>query len=980
MDLTTGQEIGPGAADAGRALVAGLDEHHLRMLAEMWSIIDSPLSESERLRELARLAVPAIGDWCSIELISGEALLSALVAHEDPDRVAAVASLRRERPIGESGVVEEVIRTGRPVLIRSVTDDQLAASAPDEEHLEAIRSLGIRSAIVAPMVARGATLGALTVVTAESGRSYGDGDLAFVREVARRAAAAIDNARLFDAERSAREAAESEGRRLAALQRITSAFAHALAPEDVASAALDEAMSVTGAMRGTCMLASEDGDALEGFAFAGYPEDVGPQVRRIPLTARVPSVEAFASGVPWFADSAAEVRARYPDLDAPTGGEAFAAVPLLLAGQPIGALTLRFGRRRAFGEEDRAFLFTLAQLAAGALARARRFRAEQDAHERATLLVRAGEALDAGIGVEARLSRLLEVIVPRVADVCMIELMDGDARVPAIVRAEDPETERGFRELRARASGAPPGQAEWVRATGEPVLMAEMDDLEWARNLARLGAEGEIERFRTVRPRSAVIVPIVARGRRTGIIMLVSTRTDRRYGPDDLVFAEELGRRAGLAVDNARLYEQAQRAAAVEQARGRRLDAMAEASLAVHQQRALDERVRVVADRARQLVGANLASAVVFGDAGWHDAIVGCSRSTRSAAWAGHEHAFAVSDLAAGVSASGRTVRLGRRDLPVSGAAPAPQSPPRPRTLLAIPLVGQDGSALGVLQLADRYVGDFTDEDQALLEEYARMAALAVGNARLEERERQVAHTLQESLLPGELPTIPGVALAARYTAGGAGTEVGGDLYDVFPWGDDWLVLVGDVCGKGAQAAALTALVRYTIRAESMREDDPARVLRLLNTAILRQRSDGRFCTLALARLTRSARGATLHLACAGHPPPLVRRRSGRIERLLVRGGILGFYPEVKLGATRVELGLGDTMLMFTDGASEARGPDGMLGVRGLERILREAGPVEPGVLAAEIEREVVEHASGSVRDDMALLVLTILDGVSPAG
>jgi GAF domain-containing protein len=972
MDLTTRADVELGPAKPGPSGIAELAEHHLRMLAEMWSIIDSPLSEPERLHELARLAVPAIGDWCSIELIGGETLVNVLMAHQDPARVARVKGLRRERPLDEGGIVAEVIRTGRPVLIREVSDERLAASAPDAEHLAVLRSLGIRSGIVAPLVARGATLGALTLVTAESGRTYGEADLAFVREVARRAAAAIDNARLFDAERSARQAAESEGRRLAALQRVTSAFAHALRPEDVGDAALGEAMAVTGALRGTCMLVSEDGDALEAVAFAGYPEEARAAVRRIPLTGRVPSLDAFATGVPWFAGSADELRARYPDLEAPDGGEAYAVAPLVLAGQPIGALTLRFAEPRAFGEEDRAFLYTLAQLCAGALARARRYRSEQDARERATLLARAGAALDASIGVEARLRRLLQVLVPSVADVCILELSDGEETIPVIVGAGEPDAQRAFLDLRARASRAEAGYAEQVRATGEPVLLTDIDEEQWARNLARLGAEDESVRFRHIRARSAVIVPVVARGRRIGIIVLISTHADRRYGQEDVVFAEELGRRAGLAVDNARLYERAQRAAAAEHARGRRLDALAKASLAVHQARLLDERVRMAADRARELMGANLASVVVLGEAGWYDPIIGTSRSSRAAPWAGRERDFAVSDIAAGVAASRRSLRLGRGDMPAAAGVAEGSTARGPRNLLAIPLLAQDQEVLGVLQVADRYVGDFTDEDQVLLEEYARMASLAVENARLEERERLVARTLQESLLPDKLPSIPGVALAARYTAGGAGTEVGGDIYDVFPWGDGWLVLVGDVCGKGAPAAALTALVRYTIRAESRREDDPARVLDLLNTAILSQRGDGRFCTVALGRLTRTARGATLELACAGHPAPFIRRRDGRIERLLAPGGILGFYPDVTLEATRVELGPGDTLVMFTDGASEARGPDGMLGDEGLERILREAGPLDPGALAGRIEEAVVEHSAGPVRDDLVVLVVTI--------
>ena len=144
----------------------------------------------------------------------------------------------------------------------------------------------------------------------------------------------------------------------------------------------------------------------------------------------------------------------------------------------------------------------------------------------------------------------------------------------------------------------------------------------------------------------------------------------------------------------------------------------------------------------------------------------------------------------------------------------------------------------------------FDRRDLELAEELARRCATAVENARLYGERAYIARTLQESLLPSELPEIPGIETAARFRPTGEGNEMGGDFYDLFSSGGrGWTVVMGDVCGKGPDAAAVTALARYTLRAAAMRERLPSRGLHVLNEALLRQRTDRRFCTVAYAYL-----------------------------------------------------------------------------------------------------------------------------------
>ena len=218
---------------------------------------------------------------------------------------------------------------------------------------------------------------------------------------------------------------------------------------------------------------------------------------------------------------------------------------------------------------------------------------------------------------------------------------------------------------------------------------------------------------------------------------------------------------------------------------------------------------------------------------------------------------------------------LGRAGRPRRGARArhaAPVGRVGPDAMLAVPILVRDGSA-GTITLYDRA---FSEPDIALAEDLGLRIGAAVDNARLYRTRAAIAQTLQQSLLPPELPEIPGIEIAAHYRPAGEGIEVGGDFYDVFSTGEhEWFAVMGDVCGKGAQAAAVTAMVRYTIRAAVMRNRSPAGILRWLNAAMLRQRA-GRFVTIAIARLELDDDGTVLAtVSSGGHPLPRILRSTG---------------------------------------------------------------------------------------------------------
>jgi GAF domain-containing protein len=282
------------------------------------------------------------------------------------------------------------------------------------------------------------------------------------------------------------------------------------------------------------------------------------------------------------------------------------------------------------------------------------------------------------------------------------------------------------------------------------------------------------------------------------------------------------------------------------------------------------------------------------------------------------------------------------------------------------------GQRLGVMTLSTAESGRILGpEELAVLEDLGRRAAVAVDAARVHRQRSAIARTLQSSLLPPVLPEIAGVEAAALYRAAGEGIDVGGDFYDLFNVADDeWIAVIGDVCGKGPEAAAVTALARYTIRAAAVRRRSPAAILRWLNDAMCRQDLHGRFCTIACLHLDTSRPAIRATVSCGGHPPALVRRADGSVEELGPPGTLLGLVPDPHLEDEHAELRAGDALVLFTDGITEARAPQRVLEPDDLRRALSGM----PGDSARRIVERLTALAMGAEgtppRDDIAVLAL----------
>ena len=295
------------------------------------------------------------------------------------------------------------------------------------------------------------------------------------------------------------------------------------------------------------------------------------------------------------------------------------------------------------------------------------------------------------------------------------------------------------------------------------------------------------------------------------------------------------------------------------------------------------------------------------------------------------------------------------------------------RSLMIVPM-STGGRRLGTIAFTlSEGARRYDRADLSVAEELGRRAGVAIDNARLYRERSYIARTLQESLLPPELPDVAGAEVAARFHPAGEATEVGGDFYDMFDTSHGWGIVMGDVCGKGADAAAVTALARYTLRTLGVQETSPAEVLRKLNDALLRQRGDRRFCTVAYASMNVNGKGtADVCLATGGHPLPYVLRADGTVEAVGVPGTLLGVLPDVRLTDTAVHLGRGDLLVLYTDGVIEARGPTGVFTNDELAAVLAGCAGLDANSVAARIESAALEIQEGNARDDIAILVVRI--------
>ena len=730
---------------------------HYRVVADAGVALTAALDYEVTLGEFARLCARRVSDWCFVFMAADDGTIRQLAAaHVDPERQRLAHLLLTRYPVDpdRSEGPAKVIRTGKPELLTVVSDELLEALADDEENLRMLKALGLRSAMITPLIARGRIIGAIAFASAESGQVFGRDDLALAEDLSTRAAAAVDNAQLYQRMSAAERAARETREQLAAILGGVADGVTAQAPDGSLVYANDAAARQLGLRSADELLHADVADIVGRYELLGVDREPFP-LERLPGRRALAGEDPPPELICYRLKSTGEER----------WSQVKATAILDEGGTPVLAINV---------VED-----VTDQL-------------EREESQR--LLAEASGALASSLEVSETFPRVAVAVARRLGDWCSLEIVDADgsSRMVAFA-ASEPDRQPAAEELMRRYPVGGEGRRYLGRelASGQSTLISDVTDQDFA---AAARDPEHLALFRQLRPRSAMTVPMVVRGRTIGAITVVTSVSGRRLDQDDLFLLEEVAGRCALALDNARLY---------------------------------NERSRI-------------------------------------------------------------------------------------------------------------------------------------------------ARTLQESLLPPLLPELPGLDVAARFRAAGSGIEVGGDFYDLFELGDaGWAVAIGDVCGKGTGAAAITALARYTVRAAAMRQQGPSQILSLLNEALLRQRTDRRFCTVLFGRIAPNGRGASFDFASGGHPLPLLLRADGSSE-LGVPGTLLGIVPDPALSDDSVKLEPGDALVLYTDGVTDAGAPDRIWTPSALGEELGSPHGLDADEIAERTLAAALNGVGADPRDDIAIMVLKV--------
>ena len=590
--------------------------------------------------------------------------------------------------------------------------------------------------------------------------------------------------------------------------------------------------------------------------------------------------------------------------------------------------------------------------------------AERLAEQRERVIAEASTVLGASLEVQETMQQLAVLVVPRLADWCLVHLLRDGEIEPVAIAHSDPEAMRWASELAARYPTRADSESRVaaVLRSGRAQVINDITD-----DMLVAAAEGEehLNVLRNAGMSSAMIVPIPAAGQTVGAVTFVSSDSDCRFEAHDLELARRLAERAGLAIDNARAHEAEREARDAAESTGRRLAALESISLVGFSTES-SEVLPALLTRARDALQADRATLLLLDEEAGELRI---HRAVGIDAEVAAEVRVPVGKGAAGrIAAQDAPLVIDDlNEFPVVGR----YLRERGGSLAGVPL-HVAGKVAGVLHLSSDQRGRFGQQDTELLSELAERVALVIERTSLWEREHTMAETLQRSFLPERLPTIEGVALAAHYQPAAKGMEIGGDWYDVLRCSDGTVALaVGDVVGKGLHAAAAMGQVRNALRAYAYEGHDPGAILRRLND-LVESIGDPVLTTLWIGKL--DPRNRALTYANAGHPPAVLLLAGGDVVMIDDAKSLpLGVQSDLRVKPSVRPLDPRDLLLLFTDGLVERH--DLPIG-DGLER-LRDC--LQGRTLACEsLLGLVLEHLVGDdPEDDVALLAAQIEDAPS---
>lgn len=794
-------------------------------------------------------------------------------------------------------------------------------------------------------------------------------------DVDRRLAAQADHEALLEGERAARVESEQARQRVERLQLISAGLARAATRGDVGRVVIEQLVPSMDALAGGVSQLDPTGQRLMFIASAGTRSDE-LTFPFVPLDDAALSRDVIRSGQPIFIRSREEFTRRYPELEdlQMTGGfEAIATLPLLVDGRPIGSLALIFGGPREFPDTERQHLEIVSNLCAQSLRRAQALEVEQSLAARLARLQEISDLALARLPIDDLLAEIPGRVAALLAcDTVRVFLLEESGR--DLVQCGGTAFDAQSTPLRVPVGR---GFAGRVAERGEAVVLDDLSLIDVVGDA--LGSE----------VRSAAGVPLQAETL-LGVLD-VGSRQLRHFDTAEIELLRLAADRIARAIERDRLFE-------LERAARERSEFLERTNAVLTRSLEIPDIMRRVAQAAVPRLGDWCQLAVFTDEPSSTPTIEVAHVDPEKLKWAQELRDRFPYDPASlsGIPAAVRSgttqfypeindelIDLATADRDVRDALKRLHV----RSSIIVPLRGRTG-VLGALQLVRAESGRrYTQADVQLAEAVAARTAIALENARLYERERAIAGTLQQSLLPPHLPQVKGIEIAHRYWTASDTSLVGGDFYDVINVdAHSWGVIVGDVSGKGISAAALTGVARQTARAAARHSVGPSGVLAWLDDAIKDQADQfgGQYCTAVYGVLERgdaidttaaaddsaAAEPWCFRFVLGGHPRP-VYIPAGNAPRLVGQpGSVLGLLETPVFHETELTLAPGDTLLLYTDGVTDVSGPSA-LDDEGLLCVVADAVRDSPEATVTALYQALESrHARVVRRDDTAILAL----------
>jgi serine phosphatase RsbU (regulator of sigma subunit)/HAMP domain-containing protein len=695
------------------------------------------------------------------------------------------------------------------------------------------------------------------------------------------------------------------------LERTLSAMGHIVGPGASAIYLLEGSkMLVPVRTRGIDMAAAEPIDITHG----GWLADTLKTADPVDITA---SVERLAEELPGLHGSH-------------TGA---LAAPLVAGSDPLGVVVVLRSSTDAVTDAEREIVRTFSAQAAVAVNTSRLFIKERDSRRIAEALRSVAEALVRPDDLDSAL-RAVEDIVRTALGASLVSIVPLDA--PAVGLTDQPPTDREMDILDV-------ARYSQVTSAGAPSVLGRGDLSSAARILDEYDG------------RSLIVSPIAMHAEYGAALAAVMHGEPIRDAIDvTRAFADEVA----LALENAYFYERAVKRAA-------NLETIFRISQAVGSSLQVKVVLNRVLDVVQKILAADAVALLSF-DSRKQELTTAMARGSVPASVL-HLNVGPGEDLPGRVFSTTQPVAV--RDLHASmkGVAGAAADNDL-RSLLAVPLLAR-GRSIGVLMVFSASAGAFDAEDMNVLQTFASQAALALDTARLYSREHDVATILQQSIIPDALPDLPELTASSVYQPAGADTDIGGDYYDLIRGKDGsvWLS-IADVCGKGIHAATKTTMIKFAVRAFVAAGLSPSAVVSEVNRMTTESDSPSDIVTLWVGAYDSDTE--SLSWANGGHPPGLIRRRNGEVEQLSTTGPLLGAALDANYDEMKTTLCAGDSLVLFTDGVTEARRGKTFYGDERVREFLLEnhASPT----FSADLLADVREFVSGELRDDVAILYITI--------